>query len=180
MQRSVRSRWPWMTGAALTVLAAVGLWAFWGWTHPTGDPGGKVMAQLTPTVTALPGYGTGSLPWVSQLPASLAASYVITMEPHRDSCDGMAGTQGWSQVVVQARFQWSTGFGNLVAYMDPRLAKLGWSVVQPRDPTGPPTGDWTKALSNGTRADLNISEAGPPVWEFVATAQPIGRAASGC
>jgi len=154
-----------------------------------GDPGGKVMDQLTPTVTVLPGYGTSALQWVSQIPQSLDASYAIRMEPHQDSCDRRAGTQGWSQVVVQSRFQWSKGLQTLVAYMDPRLVKLEWSATPQQESSSPPatlivpTGAWTTTLSNGTRADLSATQEGrngSSVWQLVALGNPIGRAASGC
>jgi hypothetical protein len=85
------------------------------------------MDQLTPTVTALPGHGTAALPWVNEIPQSLDASFAIKMEPHQDSCDGMAGTQGWSQVVVQSRFQWGQGLPTLVAYMEPGTRQTGVS-----------------------------------------------------
>jgi hypothetical protein len=138
------------------------------------------MHQLSPALSSLPGYGTATLPWVSRLPGSHDSPYMIKMEPARDSCDGMPGTQGWSQVVVQAGFQWNRGLLALVAYMDPRLARLGWSVVPPPDPSSPPIGEWIKTLGNATRATVTISHEGLPVWQLVATADPIGKAASGC
>jgi hypothetical protein len=151
--------------------------------NPGGDPSGKVMDQLTPTVTVLPGYGTAALPWVSQIPQSPDASYAIRMEPHQDSCDGRAGTQGWSQVVVQSGFQWSNGLQALVAYMDPRLVKLGWSAKPQLQSSSPPATTWTNTLSNGTRADLSVTQEGgngSSVWQLVALGNPIGRSASGC
>ena len=96
---------------------------------PTGDPGGTVMDQLVPTVSALPGYGTSALPWVSQIPQSLGASYAIKIEPFQSSCDGRPGTQGWTKVVVQAGFRWKGSLGALVTFMHGRLAELGWAVV---------------------------------------------------
>lgn len=165
-----------VTGAAVT-------WFVTPRTPSSGDPGGQVMNQLTPAVGSLPGYGTAALPWVSQLPASLDASYIIKMEPRQDSCDGMAGTQGWSQAVVQSRFQWDQGLPALVAYMEPRLTQLGWnSLPQPR-PSNPPGHSWNKTLSNGTRAYLDVSEEGgmtSPVWQLTAIGQPVGKSASGC
>ena len=152
-------------------------------TAATGDPGGKVMSQLVPAVSALPGHGTSALPWVSQIPQSLEASYAVKLEPHQDSCDGRPGTQGWSQVVVQSRFRWSESLGALIALMQTRLAELGWTVVPQSRPQDPPGQSWTKTLSNGSRADLNITqEGGPnsPTWQLDVSAKPVGKAASGC
>ena len=186
MERPAQPRWIWLAGLAAAVLGLLAIWALWGSVDPTGDPGGKVMNQLTPTVTTLPGYGTPALPWVSQIPQSLDATYAIKMEPHQDSCDGRAGTQGWSQVVVQSQFLWSNGLQALVGYMDPRLAKLGWSATPQQQSSSPPTtlivptAAWTKTLNNGTRADLSVTPEGGNVWELVALGNPIGKAASGC
>ncbi len=180
MKQHGRSRWIWLSTLVAAALVVVAIWGFAGSTPATGDPGGEVMRQLTPATTSLPGYGTPALHWVSQIPQNHGASYMIKMEPTQDSCDGVASTMGWSQVVVQAGFQWNNGLPALVAYMDPRLGKLGWSAVRPSDPASPPTGEWIKTLSNRTRAQLSISEEGPPVWEFVAIAAPIGKAGSGC
>jgi hypothetical protein len=139
------------------------------------------MDQLTPTVTSLPGYGTAALPFVTELPQSLEASYVIKIEPRQDSCDGRAGTQGWSQVVVQSRFQWSQGLAALIAYIQPRLAELGWAVVPQGQFLSSP--NWTKTLRNGTRADVSVTQEGgasSTVWQLDALGEPIGKAASGC
>jgi hypothetical protein len=171
---------------AVAILVALVIWRSAG---SGGDPGDKVMDELTPTVTVLPGYGTAALPWVSQIPQSLDASYAIKMEPHQDSCDGAAGTQGWSQAVVQSGFQWSKGLQALVAYVDPRLVKLGWSTTPRRQSSSPtatlivPTGTWTKTLSNGTRADLSVTQEGESassLWQLVALGNPVGRAPTGC
>lgn len=172
MERSARTRRIWLAGLAVAVLGLLGIWAFWGSLDSSGDPGGKVMDQLTPTVTAVPGYGTSALPWVSQIPQSLDASYAIKMEPFQDSCDGRAGTQGWSQVVVQSKFQWSQGLQALADYMGPRLAKFGWTAAHQHLSSGPPatlvvqSGIWTKTLDNGTRAQLSIIQEGgtPGSW----------------
>jgi hypothetical protein len=168
------------------VIVALFIWLIWPSAGASGDPGGKVMGQLAPVATALPGYGTGAVPWVSDIPQSFGASYAIKMEPQQDSCDGMAATQGWSQVVVQSRFQWSEGLQALVAYTNPRLAKLGWSATPQPSSSSPqstlivPTGNWTKTLSNGTRADLSVTNEGGSLWQLDALANPIGKAASGC
>ena len=150
---------------------------------PTGDPRGTVMDQLVPTLSALPGYGTSALPWVSQIPQSLGASYAIKIEPFRSSCDGRPGTQGWTQVVVQAGFRWKGSLGALVTFMHGRLAELGWAVVHESRPQDPPGQSWTRTLANGSRANLNVTQEGGPTsstWQLDAIANPVGKAASGC
>ena len=59
------------------------------------------MQQLTPAATAIPGYGTAALRWVHQVSPDTLDSSIVKTEPRQDGCDGIAGTQGWSQVVVQ-------------------------------------------------------------------------------
>ncbi len=172
-----------MLGGAVVLLIVVIVWVFTSSNVASGDPGGRVMDQLTPTVSSLPGFGMAALPWVSRMPQSLAAPYAIKIEAFRDSCDGRAGTQGWSQVVVQAGFTWTKGFSTLISYMAPRLTKVGWSLVEHPRPSIPPSQDWTKTLSNGARADLNVQQfQGTPSshWQLDATTRPVGKAASGC
>ena len=172
-----------LVAAVLLVAGVTVTWFVWPRKPSGGDPGGQVMSQLTPTVSSLPGYDTAALPWVSQLPPSLDASYIIRMEPHQDSCDGMAGTQGWSQVVVQSRFQWDRGLPALVAYMEPRLAQLGWNSLPQPQPSNPPGHGWNKTLDNGTTAYLDVGEEGgmsSHVWQLTAIGQPVGKSASGC
>lgn len=164
------------------MVAVGGWWLFSGHHSPgSGDPGGKVMQQLTPAASAIPGYGTAALPWVRKVSLDTYNSSIIKTEPYQDSCDGMTGTQGWSQVVVQSRFQWSQDLPALVAYMEPRLAKLGWSAEPQALSSSPPNQNWTKTLTTGTRADLSVTQergTTSSVWQLVAVGDPIGKAAS--
>jgi len=183
MEQPVARLRTWLVALAAVIAVIVVIVASWEWIDPSGDPGGTVMAQLTPTLAAVPGYGTPAVPVVQEIPQSLDASYVILTEPHQDSCDGRPGTEGWSQVVVQARFRWSQGVAPLVAYMGPRRARSGWTVF-PQPPTAtPPTATWKKVLSDGGRGFLGVSQeggAGSTLWQFDATGDPVGTAASGC
>jgi hypothetical protein len=167
-------RWPYVV--VLLVLAVGGWWLFGG-RQGSGDPGGTIMNQLAPAASALPGYGTANLPWASQ--PSLTAPYLIRIEPQRDSCDGMAGTQGWSQVVVQGSFRWAGSHEALFAKITSGLSSLGWhrrSILSTNEAM------WKKGLENGSVATamLNLSPLGGPNWEFVALAPPAGGAAKGC
>jgi hypothetical protein len=177
LARTKRHRWL-FAAVPVIILGVGGSWLlFAGAGEVSGDPGGKILNQLTPAASALPGYGTTSLPWSSQ--PSTSAPYLIKSEPRTDSCDGIAGTQGWSQVVVQGSFRWDGSHEALFARVDSGLSALGWNRRQI-----PSTYQamWTKRLHNGTIASamLNLSALGDPNWEFVALAQPAGRAASGC
>ena len=183
MNRAARRKVIWTLGAAVVLLVAVAIWALTDWNSASGDPGSRVMDQLTPTVSSLPGYGTAALPWVNQIPQSLGAPYAIRYEPFQDSCDGIAGTQGWSQVVVQAGFKWTKGLSDLVSHMDPRLKKLGWSTVVQPQTSNPPSQSWIKTLSNGSRAHLSVSQGLGTYsshWQLDAIAKPVGKAAGGC
>ena len=183
MKRPVRRRVFWILGASLVLLMAVAIWALTSWNAASGDPGSRVMDQLTPTVSSLPGYGTAALPWVNQIPQSLMAPYAIRDEPFQESCDGIAGTQGWSQVVVQAGFKWTKGLSALVSYMEPRLKKLGWSIVAHSRASNPPSQNWVKTLSNGSRANVSVSQgfgAHSSHWQLDAIAKPVSTPASGC
>jgi hypothetical protein len=70
----------------------------------------------------------------------------------------------------------------LVAYIKPRLAALGWSDLPPsQEVSFPPGYTWIKTLSNGTKANLNVTQEGGTAstsWQFDAIAQPIGKPAS--
>ncbi len=172
-----------MTAVVVLIAAIVAANIIFRSSTPTGDPGRKVMDQLVPTVSALPGYGTSALPWVSQIPQSMVAPYAIKLEPHQDSCDGRPGTQGWSQVVVQSGFRWKGSFHALISFMHARLSDLGWTAVHESRPQDPPGQSWTKTLTNGSRANLNVTQEGGPTsstWQLDAIANPIGKAASGC
>jgi hypothetical protein len=171
----------WLMAAVAVVLLIFGGWWLFSGGQGSGDPGAKIMNQLTPATSSLPGYGSDALPWVRAIPQSLDASYMIRIEPQQDSCDGRSGTQGWSQVVVQSRFQWNRGLPALITFMQSRLSKLGWSAMPQPLVSYPPSQNWTKTLNNGTRAVLNVTQEGgtnSSVWQLNAIGAPLGKAAS--
>ena len=183
MKRPAKRNVLFTLSGALVLLVGVALWSLASRSAVGGDPGNRVMDQLTPTVSSLPGYGTNALPWVNQIPQSLVAPYAIKIEPFQNSCDGIAGTQGWSQVVVQAGFVWTKGLSALVSQMDPRLAVLGWTAVTPLQTSIPPSRDWTKTLNDGSKAHVSVSQgdgAYSSHWQLDAMAKPIGKAVTGC
>jgi hypothetical protein len=58
--------------------------------HVGGDPGGHILASLRRVAAAIP--------------SDAHVAYRHADAPHWDSCDGMAGTFGWNDVVYQASF----------------------------------------------------------------------------
>ena len=155
-----------LVAVAVVLVGTVGIVA-WRVISPSasGDPGGRVLGQLTPVVSAIPPAAT--------------TSYVWKQEPHQDSCDGRAGTQGWSQVVVQSAFTWRGSVQALAAAMANRLTSLGWGPPSVTVPPVSPEVSWTRSLSGGSHAQLSVSQEGSD-WQLDAIAPPVGRAASGC
>jgi hypothetical protein len=98
---------------AVVLAAALAVGIGWGLkSGASGDPGGKLLAQLVPVVSAFP--------------SGTSTTYLWKMDPTQESCDGIAGTQGWSQVVVQAAFRWRKSPQALFAAMNGRLIRIGW------------------------------------------------------
>ena len=147
----------------------------------SGDPGGQVMKLLVPSVSPLPGYNSGAIPWVSSLPASAQTPYVQKIEPFPDSQDGNPRTCAWSPVTLQAGFKWDGSAASLFVSLTPRLARLGWRA-DPRESWAPPEQQWQKALANGSMATITVSapEAPGALWQFDAHAPATGRAVARC
>jgi hypothetical protein len=150
--------------AVFVTMGGVAVWWVTS-TSGSGDPGGRVLAQLTPTISAIP-------------PAS-KTTYVWNQEPHQDSCDGLAGSQGWSQVVVQSAFKWPGSAQALAVAMTSRLNFLGWGSPSVTAPPTLPEATWTKSLSGGSTAQLSVTQQGS-YWQLDAIAPPVGKVAGGC
>ena len=162
----LRHRWLLILLVIFVVVTGAGAW--WRWSNSAiGDPGGKVLAQLSPVVTALP--------------LTVSTKYVWNMEPHQDSCDGRAGTFGWSEVVVQSGFSFKGAPKLLFGVMSPRLSELGWKVGNQEGVPISPNYKWHKTLTNGSYAQLSVERSyGSSAWQLDAVAPPIGKKASGC
>ena len=115
-------------GIATLFVSAVALVVWWVTRTGSGDPGGRIMAQILPAASALPGYGTPALP-VRSSPPTTTGPYLIKSEPHQTSCDGRPGTFGWSSVDVQARFTYARTRATLFDDIGSRLKALGWTDV---------------------------------------------------
>jgi hypothetical protein len=75
------------------------------------------MGQIAPAASSIPGHGTSGLPRVTE--PSMTHPCLILSEPRQDSCDGMAGTQGWTEVTVRRsstpirnRHRWGMRWGS--------------------------------------------------------------------
>ncbi len=120
-----------IVAVAVAVAFALMSWAFAGWwigsDHAGGDPGGRLMAKLTPLVRVVPGFESGQIPWITGGDANgdFPRIYAMKVEPRWDSCDGMAGTFGWDPALIQVGFQWAGNSASLTKYLNRRLVPRG-------------------------------------------------------
>lgn len=129
---------------------------------PGPDPGGMIMRQLESAASLLPGYGTPLLPWRSRPTAQ--GLYLIKTAPHRTSCYGQIF--GWSDVIVQGRFTWSSSAQMLLSEVGSGLAVLGWKSA-----AGLP-GVWKKRIARGIIATAALQLLTGSEWTFLAEAPP--------
>jgi len=161
------------TRAALSILALLVVVAFslfyWWQTYggATGDPGGRILAQLRAVQTGVP--------------KSASVNDSEFDEPFRlDSCKGKPGTQGWNDVVANISFQWSGSRAFLVSYVAEHLRKMGWGHFTVQYGYGAPSWQWTMRLANGTTALAGLDHGYKSTWGLSADAPPVGKRASGC
>jgi hypothetical protein len=96
-----------------------------------GDPGGRIMATLTPLVKAVPGFASESVlsfSFPGDIPATLPSTYVERVEPGHILC-GAPKTWIWLPVSVEVVFNWQQNSQKLVHSLDEGLGKLGWSFI---------------------------------------------------
>ena len=167
-RRSRRRKWLTVV-ILLVILAVIGSYLAWrlGGSNDfgPGDPGGHILAQLKTASAAVPSNAT--------------IDYAHYDEPHIDSCDGMAGTRGWTNVDVQIHFHWNGTSSALLAYVDHRLPGLGWSRTSWPSGVGP-GGAWTKRLQSGIPVRLTVETENYGGWTLFTQAPPVGRQVSGC
>ena len=134
--------------------------------HPGGDPGARILALLKPTASAIPN--------------DARIAYRHNIEPLWDSCDGQAGTFGWSDVVMQVHFRTSTKPREVFAHAASVLARQGWMPGRVSEPDGPGLrSDWTKRSPSALSVSLS-NNTPDTAWDLYASAAPLGRRASGC
>jgi hypothetical protein len=132
----------------------------------SGDPGGRILAQLQPVVAALP--------------ADARVIYRHDIEPRWDSCDGMPGTFHWSEVVVQVHFVTGARAGDVLRHADAALTSLGWRRWMAQDdPATPPAWQWTRPLADGMQANVYVGQDrygryGQNEWTLFASAAALG------
>lgn len=171
----------WVSFGVLTAILTAGL-VYWQESggKPTGDPGGRELAQLVQAASALPGYGTSALPWMTRPRTS--GPYLVRGEPHLTSCDGNPATRGWSTVSVQGVVLWSRSSSQLFYRVGLDLATLGWHLVPVPRSSRAVEAMWRMKLTHGARATvvLNLAPTHDHTWDFEAIAPPVGRRVTGC
>lgn len=152
----------------LLVVSAGPLFYWWKtFGGGTGDPGGRILAQLRSVQAGVP--------------KGASINYAHFVEPLRqDSCDGMPGTQGWDDVIVDISFKWSGSPIFLVSYAREILQKVGWGAFHPQTSYGAPGGQWTMRLANGTMAIAQLGYQVSGSWTLFTEAPPVGKSTSGC
>jgi hypothetical protein len=114
------------------------------------------------------------------VPPSAKIEYAHYDEPAWDSCDGMAGTWGWDDPSVQVEFSWQGSSTSLLDHAKAALAHDGWGGFAQQVQNGVPGGAWTKKLSNGTTAQVQVGSDGGGSWFVFGQAPPVGQPSSGC
>lgn len=172
--------------AAITLGVTVIVWAG-GTGHKGGDPGGRLIASLSPLVRLVPGFETGPVPWIS-FPCDSCkwpSRYAIKIEPRWDSCDGIAGTFGWDPAVIQVGFRWSDSARDLVKLLNARLVAKDWKMGTPPSwgSAGPVTWEYPRGASPEETLALEPPIAGRPKsdeWMALLQARPVGPLVRGC
>ena len=131
------------------------------------DPNGRLMAQLKPTLSAIP-----------------SAAHVFDRQfvpPSWDSCDGRKSTYGWDDVTVIAQFDRVKSPDRTVSAISASLHKLGWA-----SDSGSTDGAWYwhRKLSNGSKATVQLlggPKVNPPSpWDFQVTVPAAAHPVTGC
>jgi hypothetical protein len=123
--------------------------------HPGGDPNGRLIAELAPTVRVVPSFEVGTVPWIS-FPCDACKfpkKYAIKIEPAWDGCDGRAGTFGWDPAIIQIGFVWIGASEALDTTLNFRLSSEGWA--------------------RGASPSWSEDQSPDPTWDF-----PRGKTAS--
>ena len=170
--RELSVRWQLAAIASLILIAGLVGLLIHGWKiHGDPDPGGQILDALRTVEAAVP-------------PAAIDVSEEYG-EAHWDSCDGRAGTFGWSEISVILTFGTTLDPSALISYVTGRLEAGGWTMAgqEALSPLGP-NQKFSRTLANGTEA---VADIGPQMrdgrtvmWSLRATAPPDGPTASGC
>lgn len=158
----------WSVVFAGFILASAVIVAWGGDGHvSSGDPGGKILAELKPVGQALP--------------RDANVLYRYEIEPQWDSCDGRPETYGWGDVYVQIHFTSKSSARTIVDQARAEMSKLGWQLSHQQDDISGIDVVWTKVLKNVTEAKAALTNQTPDgAWNLDAFAPPVGPRVHGC
>jgi hypothetical protein len=157
---------------ALAVLLAVGLTLLFSRSSRSGgDPGGRILGALQPTLAAVP---AGSSNVVRHSYESVWSG----------KCpDNPGGQAGWSEVRTDTSFTTAMQKDEVDTAVNSVLIQDGWARHD--ESFGPgqgPVAHWTKRLATGGLAEAAVYPvpAGSTNWLLTATSKPPGFALPGC
>lgn len=150
--------------------------------HSGGDPGGLVLRELSPVISAVPSGAT----FVSSSKNDAVWSPACPDNP--------SGRAGWSGVEVLAVFKSSDTTQAIVSAVGSALAAQGWMPTHPADDAAwqyAPLAEWTRSLPGTTSAKVVVLEypqnASPPLpgasgstWLLGAEGKTPAYALPGC
>ena len=142
MKRS--TLWPGLLLVVLVGLAGTA-WASLLSHHGDPDPGGQILNALQSVRRAVP------------------PSADVTLRQQNgstwDSCDGRAGTFGWSDLTADVEFRSRKAPRLLVDDADKALRAAGWQYASAQDSPLGPSARWTRTVAGSTQASVILSPA---------------------
>jgi hypothetical protein len=150
----------------LVLICSAGYFVAYRHRGASGDPDGQILAKLELVSRALP--------------RTSNVTSEQDEEPQKDSCDGLAGTQGWTDAVVQIDFKWSKTTKQLFSYANRNFHSLGWRDMSPSHQPNEPSMGWVKGTSAADEVRAQINEQTNGSWTLLAQAPPDGRRPGGC
>ena len=137
--------------------------------HGDPDPGGQILNALQSVRRAVP---PGADVTLRQQNGSTW-----------DSCDGRAGTFGWSDLTTDVQFRSRKAPRLLLDDADKALRAAGWQYASAKDSPPGPGSRWTRTVAGSTLASVILSPAtggNGTYWDLQALAPPQGQRTQGC
>lgn len=132
------------------------------------DPGGRIMAKLTPTLDAIP---TSVHPTDRQI-----------FRSRWDSCDGVRSTFGWDDLTVSEEFDHVQSVPAFITQLETAFSKQGWHLTDGKPDAGP--WYWQKKLIGGETATIQLLGGpgfqNPNQWSFEASSPAATHPVKGC
>ena len=176
-----RSRPMLIAGVVLVLAGGLTAFALLRSDHSGGDPGGKVLRELSPVARAVPSGSTvvdssrNDAVWSPACP------------------DNPGGRAGWSGVEVITMFKSADSVQEVVGAVATALESQGWTPTSPADDAAwqyTPIAEWKKSLPGTTSAKAVVfqyPQNGSPspsdsgsVWMLGAEGKTPGYALAGC